>query len=947
MTDTKQQEAAAPGRELYVAPDGNDAWSGQLSETNAARTDGPFRTLARAQAVARDLEQAGGVTVVVRGGEYALTAPLSFTAEDSGTSRAPVVYKAAEGEDVRLSGGVRVNDWRPVADPEILERLPAEARGHVVRADLRAQGIEDFATMDSGQGIAMKGWSNSDPGLEVFYRDQPMTLARYPNDGFLHIAELSVEDGYHVRETRGSRVGRFRVEGEAERLRRWAVEPNVVLHGYWFWDWADQRLAVQRIEPETGEITLDEQHPHHYGYRLGQWFYALNLLCELDQPGEWYLDRQAGILYFWPPAPIQPADVTVSVLRDPITFENASHITLQGLTIEAARGTAIQVSGGEAVQIAGCTIRNIGADAIRVTGGTRHMVTDCDIYQTGDGCIHLDGGDRHTLTPGGHEAVNNHIHHIARWNPLYKVGIQLKGCGNRAAHNRLHDLPHVAIGFTGNDQTVEFNEIYQAVTGANDAGAIYTSGSHPEDWSMRGHRIRFNYLHHLFGFAGEGCNGIYLDDMFSGTEIHGNVLWRVAQGFLLGGGRDIISTNNVFIDCPQAISLDARAIGWAAPYLGEVFAGLEAMPYREEPWASRYPELVNILDDEPALPKGNVIARNIVRGGGGIWIEDGAKPGLRMADNLEQEDPRFIAEDQADWHLREDSPALALGFEPLPLEQIGLQVSPLRPSLPTRRLFEAEVVVETPPVLRNGQPLRSGTLCLRVRNRGDATDSVTVRLQGQGGRFEDDSVFACTLAPFATAEKCFSLWAESGKVHVEVVQDGVDGVLAVRTVAAADDAVTAWPATLQVSDLQPGTGNLENLNSVPPDDLLQWQPYATEPSSGFCNLHDILERVGEQDAVVWIGCRVRCPEAMRVAVLLGYDGPVKLFVDGQAVFHDPNGTNPARPDSATPEVALAVGEHALAVALGANQGKAWGVYLRLLRTDAGAETPPILPETVL
>jgi hypothetical protein len=742
----------------------------------------------------------------------------------------------------------------------------------------------------------------------------------------------------------------------ADRLRRWAAEPGAMLHGYWFWDWADQRLAVQSIAPDTGEIALDETTPHHYGYCVGKWFYAFNLLCELDQPGEWYLDRQTGILYFWPPAfakatagepnSIQPGDVAVSVLRDPITFRDVSHLTFQGFTIETTRGTAVQVIGGDAVRIAGCTIRNIGGDAVQITGGARHTVSDCDIHHTGDGGIHLEGGDRHTLTPAGHEAVNNHIHHISQWNPLYKVGIQLKGCGNRAVHNRLHDLPHIAIGFTGNDQTVEFNEIYQSVTGANDAGAIYTSGAHPEDWSMRGHRVRFNYLHHLFGFAGEGCSGIYLDDMFSGTEIHGNVLWRVAQGFLLGGGRDIVSTNNVFIDCPRAISLDARAIGWAAPYLGDVFAGLATMPYGEEPWASRYPELVNILDDEPALPKGNVIARNIVcRGDDGICVEDGAKPGLRMENNSEQADPGFIDEVNADWRLRADSPALALGFEPLPLEQIGLQVNPLRASLPTRRLFEAEAVVETPPLMRSGKPLRPGSVIINVRNLVDAADSATFQFRVRGGRMEDAESFACTLDPFATVKRRFDLWPpQAGTIHIEVVQDGVDGVLDTCCVEVPDDAITPWPAALQVSALQPGAGRLDALDRVPPADRLQWQAHATEPESGFCNLHERLEAVGEQDALVWLGCRVHCSEPMRVAVLLGYDGPVRVFVDGRPVYHDPNGTNPAKPDTAAPEVALADGEHTLAVALGANQGRAWGVFLRLLRTDPAADAAPVLPE---
>jgi hypothetical protein len=814
-------------RTFHVACNGDDRWSGAWPTRQASATDGPFASLARAREEVRALKASpglpsGGVMVVVHGGEYRLLEPLAFTAEDSGTAEAPVVYRAAEGEQVRLSGGVRIAGWRPVEDAETLKRLPPEACGHVLQADLRAQGVNDFGVMESAGG-----WNQGDPGLEVFFRGERMTLARYPNEavlkeGFLHIASLAVKDDAPVPST--SRVGRFRIEGERDRLRRWAAEAGVMLQGYWYFDWAPQRFGVSRIEPDTGEITLDDRQAHPYGYRVGQWFYAYNLLCELDRPGEWYLDRESGILYFWPPAfakapagkpkEMGPGDVTVSVLRDPISLENVNHLILQGFTIETARGTAIQVSGGEAVRIAGCTIRNVGAYAVRVSGGTRHAVCDCDIHDTGEGGIQLDGGDRRTLTPGGHEALNNHVHHIARWNPLYKVGIQLMGCGNRAAHNRLHDLPHVAIGFTGNDQTVEFNEIYQSVTGANDAGAIYTSGAHPEDWSMRGHRVRFNDLHHLFGFAGEGCSGIYLDDMFSGTEIHGNVLWRVSHGFLLGGGRDIVSTNNVFIDCPRAICLDARAIGWAASAMPDVIAGLESMPFREEPWASRYPELVNLLNDEPALPKGNVIARNIICRGDGNQIEEAAKPGLRLQDNLAIVDPRFVDERRRDFRLREDSPALTLGFEHLPLERIGLQTSPLRTHLPPRRLSEAETVIDALPVLRGGRCIRPGVIRVRVQNVGDEADSAVIRLRVRGGRLTDAEALTYTLAPFATVEKRYELWAEAGKIHLAVTRDGVDGVVDTRAVDVADEAMPPWPAALHVSALQQDAGRLEALGRV-------------------------------------------------------------------------------------------------------------------------------------
>lgn len=936
---------------LHVSTAGNDAWSGESAHADAAGRDGPFATLARARDAIRSLKAAsglppGGVEVVVGGGEYALAAPLAFTREDSGTAAAPVLYRAAAGETARLSGGVKIADWRPVDDAPTLARLHPEARGHVMRADLAAHGVTDL-----GGPLQGAGSRTSDPGLELFFGGRPMTVARYPNDGYLHIAALSEDDGHHIREARGSRVGRFQTRDvPADRLQRWAAEPGATLHGYWFWDWSDQRIAVKHIEPDTGEITLDDTHPHTYGYRVGQWFYAFNLLCELSRAGEWVLDRETGTLYFWPPVadPAAAGTAVVSVLRDPVTFDEASHLTLQGFTLQDVRGTAIRITGGTAVRIAGCVLRNIGKDAVRVDGGRRHAVVDCDIEQTGDGGICLDGGDRQTLTPGEHEALNNHIHHIARWNPLYKVGIQLKGCGNRAAQNRIHHIPHIAIGFTGNDQVVEYNEIYQAVTGANDAGAIYTSGAHPEDWSMRGHRIRYNYLHHLFGFRGEGCSGIYLDDMFSGTEIHGNILYRVALGFLLGGGRDIVATNNVFVDCPRAISLDARATGWAAFSMPAVIAGLESMPYCEEPWASRYPELVRILDDEPAVPKGNVIARNIFCRGGGYRIEEAAQPGLQMEGNLEGEDPCFVDEARQDFRLRDDSPAMARGFEPVPLARIGLQPSPLRVELPARRLFEAEVVVAEVPRLRAGRCVQPGVVRLQVRNVGEVAESGVFRIRASGGRLEDESLH-CSLAPYDTAERRYALWPESdgkcGAIHLAAVQDGVDGVLDARVLEPLDEAMTPWPAALSVSAPVPGGACGEGAEQAPSADELEWRIRPVEPDAHFCNVNDAFAALGNRDGAICFGCRIRCAEPMRVALLVGYDGPIRIFLNGVPFFHDPTGATPARPDEAAPEVDLEAGAHELIAALGADQGRAWGIFLRLRRLDPGAGSEaPVLPE---
>jgi hypothetical protein len=659
--------------EFYVGTNGNDAWTGRLSVPNAQRTDGPFATLERARDEIRKLKKIsglpnGGIAVAVHGGRYSLNQPFELAAEDSGTAQTPIAYRAWTGEEVRLSGGKVITGFKPVSDPALLNRLDESARGQVLEADLRAFGITNYGTPAGG-------------GLELFFQDQPMALARWPNHGFVRIVEVLGKTPIDDRGTKGCVEGIFTYDGD--RPKRWVEEKAAWLHGYWFYDWSDKRQKIKTIDPAKRIIELE---PPGSGYRKGQWYYAYNLLSEIDQPGEWYLDREKGILYFWPPAPIQSGQATVSILPTLVVMKDVAHVTLRGFILEAARGTAVTVAGGEGDEIVGCTIRNVGSSAVSISGGAHHAVVGCDICQCGAGGVSLEGGNRQTLEPAGHCADNNHIHHYGRWQPTYSAGIALNGVGNRATHNLIDNAPHQAIGFGGNDHLMEFNEIHSVCFESNDAGAIYAG----RDWTMRGTIIRHNYLHDISGFEARGCVGVYLDDMLCGTAIIGNVFYRVTSAAFIGGGRDCTIENNIFVDCRPAVHVDGRALGWAKPCAdGWVQEGRQketlcGTRYQKPPYSERYPKLVNILADDPGAPKGNLVARNICVGGQWEDIDRRARPFTAFQDNLLKEDPRFVDAAQLDFRLQADSPAFRLGFKPIPIERIGLYKDDRRASWPVR-----------------------------------------------------------------------------------------------------------------------------------------------------------------------------------------------------------------------------------------------------------------------
>jgi len=315
------------------------------------------------------------------------------------------------------------------------------------------------------------------------------------------------------------------------------------------------------------------------------------------------------------------------------------------------------------------------------------------MYQMGGGGISLSGGDRTTLTPAGLFADNNHVHHFARVKRVYQPGITLQGVGNRASHNLIHNAPHMGLGFGGNDHIIELNEIHSVCYESNDAGAIYTG----RNWTMRGTVIRNNYMHHINGFEGRGCVGVYLDDMFCGTEISGNLFYRVTRAAFIGGGRDCVVSKNLFVDCQPSLHIDARALGWAHDHSdawvkeGREKGTISGIHYNQPPYSQRYPELVNLLEEEPAAPRGNRVFANVSFGGKWDDVIGKARKYVSIENNLVDRDPHFTTPERlgegkypraVDFGLEPDSPAWAIGFEKLPLKEMGLYNDKTRASWP-------------------------------------------------------------------------------------------------------------------------------------------------------------------------------------------------------------------------------------------------------------------------
>ena len=641
---------------FHVAANGSDTADG--SEEKPLRSLEAARDAIRAwkRSHRRSLPE-GSIQVLVRGGVYPAKRTLKLTREDSGTATSPVVYMAVSGQKPLFHGGVRIKSWKPVIDADARYRLDPSVRRRVRQADLKALGVTHL-----GDPTALRRRP------ELFCNGVPQTLARWPNEGFVKTGDILGTDTFKVWDRiDGCRDGKFRfVE---DRPTRWTDEPDVRLYGYWFWDWFEEYQKVAEIDTDACTFTLSEPYSH-YGYRKDQRYFAVNVLRELDRPGEWYLDRHTGTVYWLPPEKTDAAKAVtvVSVFREPhVIMDDTAHVIIQGLAFQDSRADGIHIEGGSDNLIAGCTFRRLGGDAVNVKGGHRHGIFGCTMHTLGCGGAVVAGGDLKTLVPSDHFVENCTVYDISRLKRTYTPAVRLDGCGSRIAHNLFERMPSSAMRVNGNEHLVELNIVRHVVQESDDQGGVDMFGNP----LYRGVVIRWNHWSDIGAGTHCGGAGVRLDDMISGVLVHGNVFERcgavIFGGVQIHGGKENLIDGNLFLNCFAGISFSRWSEKrWLESI--ERFLPQAAAP----PYSTRYPDLAHLKDGANV----NFISRNVYAQCGPTFMRDGDAQQTTL--NLVTDKPLDTTR-LGDRKALRNSPQLHRTLmEPIPINDVGPYDHPWR-----------------------------------------------------------------------------------------------------------------------------------------------------------------------------------------------------------------------------------------------------------------------------
>ena len=396
------QKKLVQNADFYVSVNGDDNGNGTFEK--------PFKTIKRAQQAVRgaiensDKSQAS-ITVAITAGTYYETG-IEFDERDS-SKNTSVTYTSYGDGEVILCGGkiLTITDFSSV-DSEIAKRLSSQAADKVKMLDLNKYGLtkSDYGKIKATGGFNTEEYYDdaaTENTCELFFNDKRMTIARYPNDSYITVGKVSdIGDCYEPNapapvdeswlERRNQRGGTFAIDKDTySRVKSWQNTDDLWAFGYFYWDWADMSTPIKSINDDK---TITTEYCSKYGFKEGGYYYFFNVLEELDAPGEYYIDRDNGILYFYPPDENENSKIMLSTSNENIISitEKASNITISDITLQGTRSDALNIAG-ENCKIVNCMVKNAADCGINVSG-KNNLAENCEVAFIGKDAVVLSGG---------------------------------------------------------------------------------------------------------------------------------------------------------------------------------------------------------------------------------------------------------------------------------------------------------------------------------------------------------------------------------------------------------------------------------------------------------------------------------------------------------------------------------------------------------------------------
>ena len=564
--------------EIHVSVDGSDDNSGTVLN--------PVKTLERARDIYREKRKIDSNfkgDIVMHGGVYRLSKSFVLNNNDKGLT----IRSFGDGEvSVRGSVSLEKSNFEKISNEEILKRISKDMATRIYQCNLdeyiegEMTAYPDYTPLHGGTGY-----------YELFSGGIPQNIARWPNFGYVYTGNVNAD-------------GRT-FEVISERISNWKDTESGMLCGYFVHNWSFENIYIDSVDTDNMTVTLARNLKQGTNVLKGKRFFAMNMPEEIDMPGEYFVDYKEKMLYYYPDKHFYEEEPEMSVLADSlINLNRASNVTIKGITFEYTRGNGISSTSSDNITINGCVFRNIGSDALNLYG-YKNTVENCEIYNIGSAGVRMTSGNNVSRTEGGSVVRNNNIYNFGRIFRTYQPGVFLTGFGNRAEYNTIHDAPHCAVRFTGSENIITHNEIYNVVLEGSDSSAIYCG----RNWTYWGNEISYNYFHDINKKVNNDvytASAVYMDDMLSGTKVLNNLFENCSRAIFFGGGKGNIISGNIVVDCEEAIDYDDRAItgGWAHsgvlpggdPYDGFV-SFLSDKNLNLETWKETYQGFSQLVED--------------------------------------------------------------------------------------------------------------------------------------------------------------------------------------------------------------------------------------------------------------------------------------------------------------------------------------------------------------